>query len=114
MADYSTNYHWGIPLRGLNPYYTSFVNLINEVDQAVYDISLELSTARGSMPSLGARLDVSLNPDGTLKSGIVINSLAVWTTATRPSPPAAGNIGYNADANMKVVEYYSGTQWVTL
>jgi hypothetical protein len=112
MADFSTNFHWDIPLRGLNPYYTSFVALINEIDQAVYDISIELENARGSMPTLNDRLNVSLNPDGTLKSSIVINSLAVWTTGTRPSPATTGNIGYNADS--KVVEFYSGTQWVTL
>ena len=34
---------------------------------------------------------------------------ATWTTATRPSAPSAGQIGYNTDTSS--MEFYNGTAW---
>lgn len=35
-----------------------------------------------------------------------------WTTATRPSPPVAGTMGFNQDLNSP--EYYDGVSWINL
>jgi hypothetical protein len=36
----------------------------------------------------------------------------IWTTATRPSNPNAGQIGFNSTLNL--IEVYNGTRWVTV
>jgi len=35
-----------------------------------------------------------------------------WTTATRPSNPTTGQMGYNTDLGN--LEYYSGTSWQSI
>ena len=47
----------------------------------------------------------SLNPSG------VSPNLTTWTTATRPSSPATGRIGFNT--TLGVVEAYNGSAWVS-
>ncbi len=35
-----------------------------------------------------------------------------WTTATRPSNPSAGQMGFNSTLNL--IEVYNGTRWVAV
>ena len=39
-------------------------------------------------------------------------SIATWTTATRPTSPITGQMGWNA--TLGFVEVYSGTAWVAV
>lgn len=41
--------------------------------------------------------------------GITVSS---WTTATRPSPATAGQMGFNTDLTQ--LEVYNGTTWVKM
>ena len=50
-----------------------------------------------------------VNPP-TMPSNGMLN--ATWTTTTRPSPPVAGQMGFNSQKS--ALEYYSGITWITL
>lgn len=43
------------------------------------------------------------------KKGITVSS---WTTATRPSPATAGQIGFNT--TLAQLEVYNGSTWVKM
>ena len=43
--------------------------------------------------------------------GLNGESFPTWTTATRPSSPVAGQLGYNSTLN--VLECYNGSSWAT-
>ena len=36
---------------------------------------------------------------------------STWTTATRPSSPSQGTIGFNTDSSINSFEYYNGSSW---
>ena len=38
--------------------------------------------------------------------------IPVWTSSTRPSNPAVGNVGYNSQEGFQKIEYWTGSEWL--
>lgn len=68
----------------------------------------ELTTLTGTG---NLNIPVGLSVAGTLSSNQKLK-IPVWTTATRPSSPEVGLIGFNSDDDVKTVEVYDGEDWV--
>lgn len=68
----------------------------------------ELTTLTGTGT---LNIPVGLSVAGAFSSSSRLK-IPVWTTATRPSSPEVGLIGFNSDDDVKTVEVYDGTDWV--
>lgn len=84
MADKSNFFQWLIPERGLAPYYDAFLNLINAIDQSLFEV----------------------------KNSGIQTKFTPWTTALRPINPDPGTCGFNSDTGQ--LDLWDGQEWRSL
>lgn len=88
---------------------------VNDLQTLLTEVANEVVDAAGSQPTLNDRLDVILNPDGTLVDDVTAVNLSVISSFTlpvlfsEPGSPSVGDMWYDSGIDAFVGRKASGT-----